>query len=280
MILDARPIVEKKTIELKKRVNELKKKPKLAIIRVGNDAASERYVNNKAKRCKEVGVISEVWHLPEDADEITVAESIKHFNEDDRTTAILLQLPLPKHLNEKYLTGLIKPEKDADGFAVENMGKLVLGEDGNVACTPYGIIELLKHYEIDIAGKDVLIVNRSNIVGKPLAHLFLKENATVTIAHSKTQNLQAKMRNSDIVVTAVGKAGMFRARDFSQDTTIIDVSINFDEAGKMCGDVRKADYDELIEKDCHITPVPNGVGPMTVISLIEQTVKIAEKKEK
>ena len=160
------------------------------------------------------------------------------------------------------------------------MGKLSLGLDGNVACTPRGIITLLKEFNIDIEGQDVLIINRSNIVGKPLSQLFLKENATVTIAHSKTKNLKEKIKLSDIVVTAVGKANFLGVDDFSDNTTIIDVSINFNEFGKMCGDVSKEDYDALAnDKNCNLTPVPNGVGQMTVIELIEQTIEIQEKKE-
>jgi methylenetetrahydrofolate dehydrogenase (NADP+)/methenyltetrahydrofolate cyclohydrolase len=158
------------------------------------------------------------------------------------------------------------------------MGKLSLGLDGNIACTPRGVITLLKEFNIDIESKDVLIINRSNIVGKPLAQLFLKENATVTIAHSKTKNLKQKIALADIVVSAVGKANFLSADDFEDNTTIIDVSINFNELGKMCGDVKKEDYDILInEKNCNLTPVPNGVGQMTVIELIEQTIEIAEK---
>ena len=190
----------------------------------------------------------------------------------------LLQLPIPKHLDEDYLTNLIKDEKDVDGFTIANMGKLSLGLDGNIACTPRGIITLLKEFNIDIESKDVFIINRSNIVGKPLTQLFLKENATVTIAHSKTKNLKQKIKLSDIVVHAIGEINFLSADDFNDNTTIIDVSINFNELGKICGDVKKEDYDILInEKNCNITPVPNGVGQMTVIELIEQTIEIAEK---
>ena len=208
-------------------------------------------------------------------------ETILNLNKDEDITGILLQLPIPKHLDEDYLTNLIEDEKDVDGFTIGNMGKLSLGLESNVACTPRGIITLLKEFNIEIEGQDVLIINRSNIVGKPLAQLFLKENATVTIAHSKTKNLKEKIVLSDIVVTAVGKANFLRADDFKNNTTIIDVSINFNELGKMCGDVAKEDYDVLVnEKQCNLTPVPNGVGQMTVIELIEQTIEIAEKRER
>ena len=282
MLLFAKPLVEEKIQEFKDRVSKLDRMPKLVILRVGNDKASEKYVNNKVKRCEEVGIESEVIHLGENVPQWEVEHKIQILNDNAWVTGILLQLPLPKHLDEDYLTSLITPEKDVDGFTANNMGKLVLGQEGNVACTPKGIIDLLKYNKIEMEGKNVLIINRSNIVGKPLAHLFLKENATVTIAHSKTneERLKDLVSTSDIVVTAIGKPNWFNSDDFKEGTTIVDVSINFDENGKMCGDVAKADYDKLVEKNCNVTPVPNGVGQMTVISLIEQTIEIAEKKER
>ena len=277
-LLDARKIVEKKIAELKNRVDKLEKKPKLVIIRIGDDFASGKYVANKIKRCSEVGIDSQIIHLKENITQLEVEKTILKLNEDKDITGILLQLPIPKHLDEDYLTNLIKDEKDVDGFTIANMGKLSLGLDGNIACTPRGVITLLKEFNIDIESKDVLIINRSNIVGKPLPQLFLKENATVTIAHSKTKNLKQKIALADIVVSAVGKVNFLSADDFEDNTTIIDVSINFNELGKMCGDVNKEDYDILInEKNCNLTPVPNGVGQMTVIELIEQTIEIAEK---
>ena len=236
-LLDARQLVVKKIDELKNRVKKLYKKPSLVIIRVGEDFASGKYVANKIKRCEEVGIESKIIHLDENVTQDTVQKTILDLNNDDNVTGVLLQLPIPKHLDEDYLTNLIKDEKDVDGFTIGNMGKLSLGLDGNVACTPRGIITLLKEFNIDIEGQDVLIINRSNIVGKPLSQLFLKENATVTIAHSKTKNLKEKIKLSDIVVTAVGKANFLGVDDFSDNTTIIDVSINFNEFGKMCGDV-------------------------------------------
>lgn len=280
-LLDARKLVSKKVDELKSRVDKLSKKPSLVIIRVGDDFASGKYVANKIKKCDEVGIDSKIIHFDGDVKQEVVEETILNLNKDEDITGILLQLPIPKHLDEDYLTNLIEDEKDVDGFTIGNMGKLSLGLESNVACTPRGIITLLKEFNIEIEGQDVLIINRSNIVGKPLAQLFLKENATVTIAHSKTKNLKEKIVLSDIVVTAVGKANFLRADDFKNNTTIIDVSINFNELGKMCGDVAKEDYDVLInEKQCNLTPVPNGVGQMTVIELIEQTIEIAEKRER
>lgn len=279
-LLDARQLVTKKVGQLKERVNKLSKKPSLVIIRVGEDFASGKYVSNKVKKCEEVGISSKIIHLDESISQDEVEKIIIDLNKDKDVTGILLQLPIPKHLNEDYLTNLIEDEKDVDGFTIGNMGKLSLNLEGNVACTPRGIMTLLKEFKIDMEGKDVLIINRSNIVGKPLAQLFLQENATVTIAHSKTKNLKEKISSSDIVVTAVGKANFLSAQDFSNNTTIIDVSINFNESGKMCGDVSKEDYDVIVnEKQCHLTPVPNGVGQMTVIELIEQTIEIAEKGE-
>ena len=280
-LLDARELVLKKVDELKSRVDKLSKKPSLVIIRVGDDFASGKYVANKIKKCDEVGIDSKIIHFDGDVKQEVVEETILNLNKDEDITGILLQLPIPKHLDEDYLTNLIEDEKDVDGFTIGNMGKLSLGLESNVACTPRGIITLLKEFNIEIEGQDVLIINRSNIVGKPLAQLFLKENATVTIAHSKTKNLKEKIVLSDIVVTAVGKANFLRADDFKNNTTIIDVSINFNELGKMCGDVAKEDYDVLVnEKQCNLTPVPNGVGQMTVIELIEQTIEIAEKGER
>lgn len=280
-LLDARKLVSKKVDELKSRVDKLSKKPSLVIIRVGDDFASGKYVANKIKKCDEVGIDSKIIHFDGDVKQEVVEETILNLNKDEDITGILLQLPIPKHLDEDSLTNLIEDEKDVDGFTIGNMGKLSLGLESNVACTPRGIITLLKEFNIEIEGQDVLIINRSNIVGKPLAQLFLKENATVTIAHSKTKNLKEKIVLSDIVVTAVGKANFLRADDFKNNTTIIDVSINFNELGKMCGDVAKEDYDVLVnEKQCNLTPVPNGVGQMTVIELIEQTIEIAEKRER
>lgn len=277
-ILAAKEITDMKINELKDRVSKLDQKIKLVIIRVGNDFASGKYVANKIKKCEEVGVESEIIHFAEDVQSWKIEHTIKVLNDDSRVTAILLQLPLPKHLDEDYLTSLIDPTKDVDGFTECNMGRLMLGQEGNVACTPKGIMTLLKYNNINVGEKDVLIINRSNIVGKPLAMLMLQNNATPTIAHSRTKDLMNKVWNADIVVTAVGKPNFLEAKDFKPGTTIVDVSINFDENGKMCGDVRKSDYDRLVEKNCNITPVPGGVGVLTVLSLIEQTIEIAEKK--
>lgn len=280
ILLDARPLVSKKIAELKERVEKLNLKPCLAIIRIGEDFASGKYVANKIKRCQEIGIESKVIHMDKNVTPKEVEKTILSLNKGENITGILLQLPIPDHLDKEYLINLIEEEKDVDGFTTKSAGKLATGIPRNIPCTPRGIIEILKEFNIEIDGKDVLIINRSNIVGKPLAQLFLNHNATVTIAHSKTQNLKEKIKQSDIVVTAVGKANFLKASDFANDTTIIDVSINFSEDGKMCGDVAKEDYNTLIsEKSCNLTPVPNGVGQMTVIELIEQTIEIEERKK-
>lgn len=278
MLLDARPIRDKRVVELKERVEKLREKPELALIRVGNDPASEKYVNNKVKLCQQVGVKSEIYHKSENTTQEELEFLINLLNCDPDTTGILVQLPLPKHLDEERILNLIDPRKEVDGFCSLNLGKLVRGEDAPVACTPKGIITLLKEYNIEIEGKDALIINRSNIVGKPVAQLLLRENATVTIAHSRTKNIKEKVAQADIIITAVGIPNYLESIDFKSGATIIDVSINFDENGKMCGDVKKSDYDRLIEKNCNITPVPNGVGIMTVLSLIEQVIEMKEKQ--
>ena len=279
-LLDARPYVENKILELKERVKTLPYKPKLMIVRIGNDYASERYIQNKIKKCEEVGIISRVMYFPENVTQEELENELHELSISKFCDGILLQLPLPKHLNERELMRYIYPEKDVDGFTDENLGKLMTGQDGITACTPKSIINLLDFYNIPIAGKDVLIINRSNIVGKPLAHLFLKRDATVTIAHSKTKNIEDKILESDIIVTAIGKANCFTESDFAANQTIIDVSINFDENGKMCGDIKKSDYEELIEWDCNITPVPNGIGAMTVMALLENVIEVVEKRYK
>jgi methylenetetrahydrofolate dehydrogenase (NADP+)/methenyltetrahydrofolate cyclohydrolase len=274
MILYAKPFVEEKILEFRKRVSRLYRPPSLAIIQVEGNPASDKYVSNKLKRCAEVGVEAELYLFGISTSTQTIANKIKMLNADDGVDGILLQLPLPTHLDEAYLTNLIEPKKDVDGFTTHNTGALSLNVDGNIPCTPKGVIDLLKFYKIPIASKDVLIINRSNIVGKPLAQLLLRENATVTIAHSGTKNLKEKIKAADIVVTGVGIPDFLYDEDFSDDTIIIDISINF-KNGKMCGDVHKEDYEDLATR-CHITPVPGGIGLTTVMSLIDNLILIRE----
>ena len=275
MILDGKKFAECKIEELKNRVQKLEKTPRLAIIQVVGNPASDKYVANKMKRCSEVGIKCDVYKLPQLVTTIALGKLIEMLNDDNDIDGILLQLPLPQHLDELYLTNLIKPEKDVDGFTISNTGKLSVGVDGFVSCTPKGIIDLLKFYDIPVKHKDVLIINRSNIVGKPLTQLFLKEDATVTIAHSKTLGIKEKIWKSDIVVTAVGIPDFIDEKDFKNGTTIIDVSINFKD-GKMCGDISREDVEKLRHR-CNITPVPGGVGQTTVISLLDNVISTLEK---
>lgn len=275
MLIDGKIYAKCKMDELQKRVEALEKKPRLIILQVGDNPASNKYVANKIKKCKEVGIITGHMKYPANVSSGLLEYMIETYNNDPDVTGIILQLPLPDHLDEQYLTNLIKPEKDVDGFTIANTGKLSLGMDGIVPCTPKGIIDMLKFYDIPMAGKDVVIISRSNIVGKPLAQLFLKENATVTIAHSHSRGIWEKIFTADIVVTAVGKPDFLEERDFSNGTTIVDVSINFVD-GKMCGDIPKHDV-ELLKLRCNITPVPGGVGQSTVIALMENLIEMAEK---
>ena len=279
MILRTEQYVEDTIKQLEERVKRLNKKPKLVILKANNDMASERYVKNKIKRCEKVGIESEIIEVGELVSQEEIEMIIENLNSDKEVTAILLQLPLYPHLDEFHLTNLITKDKDADGFVVENMGLLALGKPLNVACTPLGIIRFLKYNNINLKGKDVCIVNSSNVVGKPLAHLVLQEGGTPTICHIHTKNVKEKIKQSDIVVLATGNADFVTADDLVEGQIVIDVSINFNSEGKMCGDIRKSDYDKLVEKGVDFTTVPNGVGQLTTLTLIEQTVEIAERKE-
>lgn len=278
-LLLAKPYVDKRKKELKEEIIKYGLKPKLVIVRVGDDYASKKYVTNKVKLGTECGVEVEVLHLLEEISQEDLLNEIKNINLRDDISGCLIQLPLPKHIDENLVLETLKPELDVDGFARNNLGGLLRGEKVITACTPKGIINLLKYYNIPMEGKDVLIINRSTIVGKPLALLFLQENATVTIAHSKTTFLHKKIKEADIVITAIGEYNSFYYGDFRDNQTIIDVSINFDMEGKICGDVYKKDYEDLInDKHCNITPVPGGVGSLTVLSLIENVLELEKAK--
>lgn len=277
MLMNAKMYVEIKMEQIKARVLELDKSPKLAIIQVEGNSASDKYVANKMKKCAEAGIDVKFCYYGKEVDSETLEDKIQELNDDPDITGMLLQLPLPEHLDEHYLTNLIAPEKDVDGFTIYNTGALSLGMDCNIACTPKGIIDLLRFFQIQMVGRDVLIINDSNIVGKPLAQLFLREGATVTVAHKRTQDLKDKIKRADIVVVAVGIANFLHNEDFTYGTTIVDVGINFVD-GKMCGDVCKADY-EALSKRCNLTPVPGGVGQTTVMSVLDNVVTIAERNE-
>ena len=280
MIFYAKPYVDMKIEELKERVNKLKRKPKLVIIRANNDEPSERYIRNKVKRCEEVGIISEIIRYTENVTQLEIKNKIEELNSDEEVCGILLQLPLYPHLEEKELLDEICPYKDPDCLTSYNIGKLLKGESYVESCTPFGCIELLKFYDIELKGKDCLVINDSAIVGRPLSQLLLKERATVTIAHKETKNLKEKIRNADVIFTATGCLRLLNADDFRESQVVIDISINVNEFGKLEGDIDKRDYGKLNEKGVHYSPVPGSVGVTTVISLIENVVKLAERREK
>ncbi len=244
----------------------------LAMIIVGNDPASQVYVKNKINACKEVGIKSYHYELPENTSEDYIINLIKELNNNKEVYGILIQLPLPKHLDEKLILSTIDPKKDVDGFSSYQMGKLLLGEKGIKSCTPNGIMELLHAYNIKIEGKNAVVIGRSNIVGKPMAIMLLKENATVTICHSKTENLGSITKKADIIVCAVGIAKFLTQDMVGEGAVVIDVGISRVD-GKLFGDV---DFENVAEKCSYITPVPGGVGPMTVTMLIKNTVEAVD----
>ncbi len=268
-------IKEEIRLEVEKIIKNGKRAPGLAVIIVGENPASKVYVNSKVKTCNALGIYSEKYILDSEISEIDLLELVEKLNNKDEIDGILVQLPLPKHIDEDKVIEAIKPNKDVDGFHPINLGKLVIGKDGFKSCTPYGIMELLKRYEIDLNGKDVVIVGRSNIVGKPLSIMLTNENATVTLCHSRTKKLSEKTLNADIVIVAIGKE-KFLTKDMVKDGSIvIDVGINRNKLGKLCGDV---DYENVSKKTSFITPVPGGVGPMTIGMLMKNTVKSRMEK--
>ncbi len=274
-IIDGKHVAETMRGELKKRVSEAKEKGKtvkLAVVIAGNDPASEIYVRNKSKACAEVGIASDTVRLPETVTQEELEKTILSLVEDETVDGILLQLPLPAHLNERQALALIPARKDVDGFSAENVGMLTLSlRDGNRSCTPHGIIALLDYYKIPIAGKHAVVVGRSNIVGKPMSLMLLSRDATVTICHSKTENLAKYTKDADILVVAVGKANLVTGDMVKNGVVVIDAGMNR-ENGKLCGDV---DFASVSEKASYITPVPGGVGPMTITMLLYNTVKAA-----
>ncbi len=254
---------------------EFGRKPCLAVILVGENQASVTYVKNKEKACEVCGITSEKYNLPDTASEDEVLSLIDRLNRDDNVDGILCQLPLPSHIDEKKIINAISPDKDVDGFSPVSVGRLVTGDDGFVSCTPAGILELLKSVDTPISGRHCVVIGRSNIVGKPVSLLMLRENATVTVCHSRTENLADEVRRADIVIAAVGKRRFVTADMIKPGATVIDVGINRDENGKLCGDV---DFDNVAPLCRAITPVPGGVGPMTVAMLMKNTVKAFEKR--
>lgn len=263
--------------EVERFVSERKTAPGLAVVIVGSDPASQVYVRNKHKACGEVGMYSEVHELPAETTEDELLLLIDKLNKDTNIHGILVQLPLPKHLNEEKVILAIDPKKDVDAFHPQNVGKIMIGNFSFVPCTPAGVMELLKHYKIDPAGKHCVIIGRSNIVGKPQAMLMLKENATVTICHSKTANLAEITKTADILVAAVGRANFVTADMVKEGAVVIDVGINRTSEGKLCGDV---DFAAVEPVASHITPVPGGVGPMTITMLLKNTLTAAKEQTK
>ena len=275
-ILDGKATANQIRQELKAEVLTLKEQgiePQLAVILVGEDPASQVYVRNKERGCKEVGIGSRTIRLPEDTPEAELLSLIRQLNGDPGVHGILVQLPLPRGIDEQKVIDTISPEKDVDGFHPISMGRLLIGQDGFRSCTPFGIMELLHRYNIPIAGQEAVIVGRSNIVGKPMAALLLAENATVTICHSRTRNLADVTRRADILVVAVGKSKLVTADMVKPGAVVIDVGMNRTDEG-LCGDV---DYDAVAGVAAAITPVPGGVGPMTITMLLANTIRSARR---
>lgn len=274
-IIDGKLVAKTTRESIAKEVEELKslglkRKIGLAVILVGNDPASEVYVRNKIKACEEVGIDSYLCRLPNESTFEDVADTIKKLNENPDVSGIILQLPIPKHLDENRLIDLISPEKDVDGCTAAQKGRLWTGRDSLIACTPYGVMKLLDFYSIPLSGKKAVVVGRSNLVGKPMAQLLLDRNCTVTVCHSRTENLKEVTSDADIVVVAIGKAKFLKADMVKDGAVVIDVGMDRDENGKLCGDV---DFATVADKCSYITPVPGGVGPMTVTMLIANTLK-------
>ena len=276
-IIDGKLVSEQIRENLRGEIERLKESgvtPGLAVVLVGEDPASQVYVRNKARSCEQLGMYSEVHRLPAETSQVDLLALIEKLNEQSEIHGILVQLPLPKHIEEKAVIEAISVDKDVDGFHPENVGRLVVGEECYVPCTPAGVIELLKHADIEIAGKHAVVVGRSNIVGKPVSILLLQEHATVTICHSKTANLQEVIQSADIVVAAVGRPEMIAAKHLKPGAVVIDVGINRLADGRLVGDV---DFEDAKQVASYITPVPGGVGPMTITMLLKNTVEAARR---
>ena len=279
-IIDGKVVSQNIRQEISREVatlNEQGKNVGLAVIIIGQDPASKVYVKNKINACKETNIQSFLYELDANISQDYVLNLIDTLNKDDNVNGILVQLPIPKHLDKEEILSRISVAKDVDGFSAEQAGKMFLGEEALVSCTPQGIIELLKAYNVEIEGKNAVVVGRSNIVGKPVATLLLQENATVTVCHSKTKNLSQFTSNADILVTAIGKAKFVTKDMIKNGAVIVDAGINRDENGKLCGDV---DFDDVFDKCSLITPVPGGVGPMTVTMLLKNTLIAAKNGTK
>ena len=275
-IIDGKALAQSIKENIAREVAALKENgvtPGLAVILVGDDTASKVYVNNKKKACAQVGIYSEEYLLPADTDEKTLLDLIAKLNADKNISGVLLQAPIPPHLDYRKISETISPDKDVDAFHPYNVGKIMIGDFDFVPCTPAGVIELIKSTGTEIAGKNCVVIGRSNIVGKPQAMLLLKENGTVTVCHSKTKDIAAFTRGADILVVAVGRAGFVNGDMIKPGAVVIDVGMNRNAEGKLCGDVDFASAEPVAS---YITPVPGGVGPMTVTMLLKNTVKAAK----
>ncbi len=271
-IIDGKLIASEMRDKLKKDIAEYKlnsgKDIGLAVVLVGENPASQVYVRNKIKACEEVGIKSYAYYLPAETSQNEVEDLLASLAEDGNVNGILVQLPLPKHINCESALRLIPESKDVDGFSANNIGKLCLNSQSLVACTPYGVMKMLEHERIELCGKNVVVVGRSNIVGKPMAMLLINADATVTVCHSKTKNLKEQCLKADVLVVAIGKAKFITADMVKDGAVVIDVGMNRDENGKLCGDV---DFENVKQKCSYITPVPGGVGPMTITMLMYNT---------
>ena len=279
-IIDGKNLAKKIRQELKQECDELKNNginPKLAVIMVGDDPASKVYVRNKSRACEEVGIEYEEFILKDETTQEKLIELIKKLNNDKTTNGILLQSPIPKHLNINEAFKAITYMKDVDGFTPSSVGKLCIGEDTFISCTPYGVMKMFEEYNIDLTGKDVVILGRSNIVGKPLIQCCLQKNATVTVCHSKTKNLAEHTKRADVVISAIGQSKFVKEDMVKDGAVIIDVGINRGEDGKLTGDV---DFENVEKKASYITPVPGGVGPMTIAMLMNNVIKATKEQNK
>lgn len=280
MIIDGKSISSQRKDELKVKIEQLKNAgkriPQLVVILVGDDSASQVYVRNKERGCAYVGMKSQVRRMDASVSEEELIKTIKTLNQDNTVDGILVQLPLPQHINEEKILNIIDPSKDVDGFHPANIAKLFLGQKSLVPCTPKGMMVLLDEINYDLTGKEVVVVGRSHIVGKPVSLLCLQKNATVTIAHSRTQNLKQVCQRADVLIAAIGKAKFFNHEYIKPGAVVLDVGINRDENHKLCGDVDFADVKDIVS---YITPVPGGIGPMTIAMLLENTLEAYLKRE-
>ncbi len=277
VIIDGKELAKEIRMNLKEKVEREGLKPKLAVILCGDDPASAVYVRNKSRACEEVGIKYEEYKLPATTKQEELISLIDKLNNDNEIDGILLQSPLPKGLDIQEAFNRIDEKKDVDGFNPYNVGKLTIGQDSFVPCTPYGIMKMFEKYNIDLEGKKAVIVGRSNIVGKPMVACLLSKNATVTICHSKTKDLAKEVKEADIVIAAIGRRGIVTADMIKDGAVVIDVGMNRNDEGKLCGDI---DFGAASKKASYITPVPGGVGPMTIAMLMNNVVKAYENRHK